>query len=406
MATISARHDSGESGRVATTPAAQLEFLETRRLLSAVPAPLLSVDIGTPAGGSATYAADTKTFSVVGAGSDLFGAADAFHFVYQPLIGNGSVTVRVAANNANDPHALAGLDIRSSLSPSAANLFLSTRGDGSVFVNDRTTDGIAGGNLEPGQAGTIGEFLRITRSGSNISASRSSDGVTFTPIAEGIIALPAKAFVGIAVASQTAPISLATAKFDRFVVLRGDSLDEQNLQLDLNAIVTDADAALKSALTNAKVLSTDLNRTKASVSNKALLNTFTKDARTMLGKLKADIRTLRGVLAKDSKAIASDARLLLKNPASSAAQSKLNADIAKLQADDAGRQPVAAEAFAADGAAQTDLSALAAANAADGQTSADINTASADSARTPVTITTDLNAIAAIDAAIVADVGG
>ncbi len=397
---------SGARSHVPSSRFAPCEAMESRRLLSAVPAPLLSADIGTPAGGSANYVAQSKSFTVVGAGNDLFGAADAFHFVYEPFTGNGSFIVRVLNDSANGGHSLAGLDIRSSLSPSAANLFLGARDDGSVFVNDRTLDGISAGNLNPGQAGTMGEYLKITRSGTTVSASVSSDGVSFTELARNTIVLPATALVGIAVASQTAPTALATANFDQFAIFGTLSLDEQNLQEDLKTLVADSAAALKSAVVDAKILATDLNRLKASQSDKLLLSTLTKDERTKLVKLKTDVQLLNAALTKDSRAIAADAKILLKHPTTSATQSKLKLDIAKLQADNASRQTVASEAADANTAAQIALNALASANAADALTVADINRWKIDSARIPVTLNTDLNAINTAGTAIVTDLAG
>ena len=200
---------------VAARQPAHFEPMERRVMMTAVPSPMLDTDIGSPTGGSANFAAGTYT--VVGAGNDVFGASDAFHYVYEPLTGDGSVTVRVNTISANGGHSLAGLDVRSSLSPTAANLFLASRDDGSVFVNDRTTDGGNGGNLAS-QAGTIPEYLRITRTGSTLDAAISSDGVTFSTLASDTVTLPAKAYVGIAVASQTAPMPNATATFDHFAV--------------------------------------------------------------------------------------------------------------------------------------------------------------------------------------------
>src|SRR5439155_1391241 len=53
-----------------------------------VPAPWVEGDIGsTGAAGSATYF--NGTFTVKGAGSDIWNTSDSFHFVYQPFSGNG-----------------------------------------------------------------------------------------------------------------------------------------------------------------------------------------------------------------------------------------------------------------------------------------------------------------------------
>ncbi len=356
-------------------------------------------------GGTASYAANTKTFTVIGAGDDLFGALDAFHFVYEPLIGDGSVTVRVLTDTANDGHSLAGLDIRASLSPSAPDLFLAARDDGSVFVNARPDNGFGGVNLTV-QSGALGEFLRIKRIGTAVTASVSSDGVTFTQIAQGTIVLPHVALVGIAVASQTAPTTLAGATFDRFAVSGTASLDQHNLQADLKTLSTDLTAGAQSAAADAKVLLADLSRIKASTSDKVLRGTLVKDENTHFGKLKNEVRLFSAALTKDTSAIISDSRRVAANPGSVAAQSKLNAAIAMLQTDNAGGQSIVADAASADAAFQTDLNALAAANSADSQTETDLGTASADSAGRPGILATDLGALNRTDATTEADFAG
>ncbi len=386
------------------TPAIPFEALESRQLLSAVPAPFHSADIGTPAGGSATYAAGTKTFTVIGAGHDLFGASDAFHFVYEPLVGNQTVTIRILTDGASADNSLAGLDIRSSLSPSAADLFLGVRYDGSVFVNARPDDGFGGVNLNPGEPGTLAEFLRIKRSGTTVTASLSSDGIIFTELSQDTIVLPNTALIGMAVASQNAPATLGAATFDQFAASGTSTLDERDLQSALSTIVADAAAAPRSAAADAKRLSADLNRLKASQSDKALISTLTKDEKTSLATLKKAVQLLNSSLMRDTKAAFAASAALMNNPKSSAAQSRLTAAIAKLQTDNASEQTIVSDSVAANTVGQSDLNALASANAADNQTATDINLAETDLANVTSPVTTDLSAINVAYATIVADV--
>src|SRR5260370_42186699 len=70
-----------------------VEYLETRCLLS-LPAPWTDRDmgdVGSP--GSANY--DNNVYTVQGPGADIFDSRDAFHFVYQPLAGDGDIAPRV-----------------------------------------------------------------------------------------------------------------------------------------------------------------------------------------------------------------------------------------------------------------------------------------------------------------------
>ena len=57
-----------------------------------LPTGWLDGDVGSVGtAGTATYS--NGTFTVQGAGSQIYGSADAFHFAYQPLSGDGSIVV-------------------------------------------------------------------------------------------------------------------------------------------------------------------------------------------------------------------------------------------------------------------------------------------------------------------------
>jgi len=64
----------------------------------ALPAGFAHRDIGsTGAVGAARYDTGTRTFTVDGAGADIWNNADAFHYVYTPISGDGTIRVRVAS---------------------------------------------------------------------------------------------------------------------------------------------------------------------------------------------------------------------------------------------------------------------------------------------------------------------
>ncbi len=167
--------------------------------------------VGSP--GFTDFNSGTGTFSVSGAGDDLFGAADAFHYVYQTLNGDGSFIVHETAASANAINAPAGIDLRSSLAPTAANLFVGVRPDTVLIVNDRTSDGGTGTNLAASQ-GALPVWLKVTRAGNVITAFTSPDNVTYTQVASDTLPnLGTSVFVGMAVASHNVN-SFATGTFD------------------------------------------------------------------------------------------------------------------------------------------------------------------------------------------------
>ena len=63
------------------------------------------------------------TFTVRGSGDDIWYAADAFHYVYRPLTGNGTITARVVSLQNTDDWAKAGVMMRETLDPGSAYAF-------------------------------------------------------------------------------------------------------------------------------------------------------------------------------------------------------------------------------------------------------------------------------------------
>ena len=65
--------------------------------------------------GDATFDSASATFSVKGAGADVWGAADGFHFVSRPLTGDGYIVARVRSLQNTSASAKAGVMIRETL---------------------------------------------------------------------------------------------------------------------------------------------------------------------------------------------------------------------------------------------------------------------------------------------------
>ena len=77
------------------------------------PAPWESTDIGerTQLGLSSF---DDGEFTVTGAGWDIWGETDEFHFTHRPLAGDGSITARLISQEHTNPWAKAGVMIKES----------------------------------------------------------------------------------------------------------------------------------------------------------------------------------------------------------------------------------------------------------------------------------------------------
>jgi hypothetical protein len=176
---LSSRVRAKSASRIASP--VMCELLESRQLLSTtLPAGFTETDIGNVGKpGSSTYDASTGTFTITGGGNygtDFFSTADAAHFVYVPITGNGMITVQVESIAANDATTPSGIAIRDSLSPSAAEDFLALRPDQHLIENVRSSDGAAADNLYISPS-VVPQYLRLVRSGNTVSSYSSTDGV-------------------------------------------------------------------------------------------------------------------------------------------------------------------------------------------------------------------------------------
>jgi len=136
-------------------------------------------DIGaaTPTGSQALAGG---TWSIQGGGGDIWGTADAFHYVWDSLAGAGSMTVRAASQSTSSAWAKAGVMLRATTDPGSPyyGVFV-TPGNG-VVVQWRSAQGGSSGQVAT--TGVAPVFLEVTRSGTTFSALTSTDGVTWTPV--------------------------------------------------------------------------------------------------------------------------------------------------------------------------------------------------------------------------------
>ena len=178
------------------------------------PAPLptgwSSADIGgVSAAGLAGYSG--STFTLKGAGADIWNAADEFHFAYRTMSGDGTVTARVATVSNTDAWTKAGVMIRESLSAGSkhASMFV-TPSKGLAFQRRASTGGTT--TSTSGALATAPYWVRIVRSGTTFSAYVSSSGASWTLVGTQSISMGSTVYVGLALTSHRDG-TLATATF-------------------------------------------------------------------------------------------------------------------------------------------------------------------------------------------------
>jgi hypothetical protein len=100
-------------------------------------------DVGTVLqAGSATYDPATRTYTLAGAGENVWGTADAFHFLWTKLDGDVAIEADVAfLGSGRNAHRKAMLMIREGLEADAAYVDAAVHGDGLTSIQFRSAKG-------------------------------------------------------------------------------------------------------------------------------------------------------------------------------------------------------------------------------------------------------------------------
>ncbi len=183
--------------------------------------------------------------------------ADTFHFVHQPVVADGSISVRVLTQQRTGPVARAGLMIKSSTQPGSPYASIAMTPDRGVQMQT---------NFGPDVAGTATElpvWLRLTREGTSITGYESSDGLTWTEVGRASLTeLPPTAQVGLFVTSPSVSLRVvrqggntstepgyetSTATFDSVTVSPGPAAEWNDLDVGTPGPTMDGTAATGSS---------------------------------------------------------------------------------------------------------------------------------------------------------------
>ena len=158
-------------------------------------------------------------YVVTGSGADIGDTADAFHFAYRSLVGDGQIVAHVIAQTDTNPGAKAGVMIRETLDPSArfADMML-TPDQGAAFQRRTDPGAHAVQTVLDGIAAP--EWVKVTRSGSTLTGFVSNDGTTWTAVGTDTVPMATTVYVGLAVTAHNNAL-LSAAVFDHVVVSAG-----------------------------------------------------------------------------------------------------------------------------------------------------------------------------------------
>jgi uncharacterized protein (TIGR03437 family) len=211
--------------------------------------PWLHQDVGSVGlSGSAARAAGVIT--VKAAGADIWGNADGFHFVYQPLNGDGEIVMRVAGFQSANSYAKVGLMIRESLAAGASHVLVSETPSSPAEVVFRSAAG--GPTAYGGGAASGASWLKLARRGNDFSAYLSADGVNWSLLTMKTVPMAATAYAGLAVTNHDTG-SLCTALFDGLSLTAAQQPTPTSLPLVSQALANASALASATAATESQI---------------------------------------------------------------------------------------------------------------------------------------------------------
>ncbi len=166
-----------------------------------LPGDWLNGDIGT-VGVTGSASESGGVYTVEGAGEDIWGTADAFHFAQQTASGDCEITACVNAIENTDPWAKAGVMIRETLNANstfAMTVLTPTNGANQMYRT--TTGGTCGYTQSTGKAAPY--WVRVRRVGNSFTSFISPDGTTWTQVGTArTITMGAGTYIGLCVSSH------------------------------------------------------------------------------------------------------------------------------------------------------------------------------------------------------------
>ena len=196
-----------------------------------LPGTWVNSDIGAVgATGSVCY--DNGTFEVAASGADIWGAVDEFHYVYQPLAGDGEIIARVVSLENTDPWAKAGVMMRNTLDANSAMVLvsMSPNPDRAGSIGYSLQDRAFAGQLMTASANSVGPFavagypyyVRLVRQGNTFTGYASATNGNWTLVSSRNLDMNSTIYVGIATTSHRDG-TLTNAVYDNVQVLGGSA---------------------------------------------------------------------------------------------------------------------------------------------------------------------------------------
>jgi regulation of enolase protein 1 (concanavalin A-like superfamily) len=140
-------------------------------------------------------------FNLLASGSDIWENADAFHFAFIRLAGNGQIVARVASFQYTDPWAKAGIMLRENVSAGAKYVFVGFTGQGGSVLQTRPMADQSSTSLD-GPVAKPPSWLKLVRHGQDFDGYVSADGKNWQPAGHATIPMEKNMLAGLAVTAH------------------------------------------------------------------------------------------------------------------------------------------------------------------------------------------------------------
>jgi regulation of enolase protein 1 (concanavalin A-like superfamily) len=177
--------------------------------------------------GSTAYDSTTDTYTLRGAGEDIFFAADGFHYASTQITGNGEIRARITSQSNTHPWAKTGVMIREALTAGARHAVAFTtpvaENNGFGMVSRSTVNAAASYAGGPAVNTAPNNWVRIVRTGDTLTSYASANGSAWTLIdSTTLTGLSNVVRIGLAVTSSS-PFDLAVSTFDNVQIIQAVS---------------------------------------------------------------------------------------------------------------------------------------------------------------------------------------
>lgn len=163
-----------------------------------------SDDIGAPPmKGSAEFDPATKQYKITGSGTDIWGKADQFHFVWREMSGDFAVTATTQFLTDGIDHRKASIMLRQSLDADSPFVHLVIHGNGMPGVQFRSAKADNTNTVDLPIEGPGTFQLKLVRVGATITVWSAKNGATLRELGHTTNQLGSPVMLGLGVSSHT-----------------------------------------------------------------------------------------------------------------------------------------------------------------------------------------------------------